>query len=73
MDFGCSYHMSPYRGWFSNFEEFDGRIVLMGNNNTCQTKRMRNIILKLFDGTISVLTDVRYVLYLKKISSHWES
>ena len=33
LDSGYSYHMSPYRDWFFSLEEFDGGVVLMGNDN----------------------------------------
>ena len=66
LDSGCSYHMSPYRDWFSSLEEFDGGVVLMGNDNACKTRGIGMIRLKMFDGTIRVLTDVRYVPDLKK-------
>ncbi|GFZ19218.1 hypothetical protein Acr_27g0009570 [Actinidia rufa] len=66
LDSGCSYHMSPYRDLFSSLEEFDGGIVLMGNDNACKTRGIGTIRLKMFDGTIRVLTDVRYVPDLKK-------
>ena len=50
--------MSPYRDYFSSFEEFDGRDVLMGNDNPYKTKWIGNIHLKMFDGIIRVFTDV---------------
>ena len=38
----------------------------MGNNNTYKTKGIGIVHLKMHDGTIRRLTDVRYVLDLKK-------
>ena len=58
--------MCPYRDLFSSLEEFDGGVVLMGNDNASKTRAIRNIRLKIFDGTIRVLTIVRYVPDLKK-------
>ena len=66
LDSGCSYHMCPNRHWFSSFEELDGGVVLMGNNNACQTKGIGTVRLKMHDGTIKRLTDVRYIPDLKK-------
>ena len=66
LDSGCSYHMCPNRQWFSSFQELDGGVVLMGNDNTCQTKGIGTVRLKMHDGTIRRLTDVRYVPDLKK-------
>ncbi|PSS08126.1 Endonuclease [Actinidia chinensis var. chinensis] len=66
LDSGCSYHMCPHRDWFSSFEELDGGVVLMGNDNACKTMGIGTIRLKMFSGTVKVLTDVRYVPDLKK-------
>ena len=66
LDSGCSYHMCPNRHWFSSLEELDGGVVVMGNNNTCQTKGIGMIRLKMHDGTTKHLTEVRYVPDLKK-------
>ncbi|KAK0580490.1 hypothetical protein LWI29_002570 [Acer saccharum] len=66
LDSGCSYHMCPNIQWFSSFQELDGGVVLMGNDNTCQTKGIGIVRLKMHDGTIRRLTDVRYVPNLKK-------
>lgn len=66
LDSGCSYHMCPNRDWFSSFEEIDGGVVLMGNNNACQIKGIGTIRLKMHDGTIRRLTNVRYIPDLKK-------
>lgn len=66
LDSGCTYHMCPNRDWFSSFEELDGGSVFMGNDNTCKTKGIGKIRLRLHDGAIRVLTDVRYVPDLRK-------
>ena len=70
LDSGCTYHMCPNKGWFSNFKELDGGVVFMGNDNACKTMGIGTIQLKNHGGSIQVLTDVRYVPSLKKISSH---
>ncbi|KAI9166262.1 hypothetical protein LWI28_029115 [Acer negundo] len=58
--------MCPNRQWFSSFQELDAGVVLMGNDNTCQTKGIGTVRLKMHDGTIRRLTDVWYVPDLKK-------
>ncbi|GMP53679.1 hypothetical protein CsSME_00019075 [Camellia sinensis var. sinensis] len=52
--------------WFSSLREFDGGVVLMGNDQACQTKGIGTIKLKSHDGTIRILEDVRYVPDLTK-------
>lgn len=66
LDSGCSYHMCPNRQWFSSFEEIEGGVVLMGNDNACRTRGIGSLRLKMHDGTIRQLKEVRYVPDLKK-------
>ncbi|GFS31987.1 SNF7 family protein [Actinidia rufa] len=60
-----AYH-APTRQLAHSFDEFDGRVVLMGNGNACKMMGIGTIRLKMYNGTIKVLTDVRYVPDLKK-------
>ena len=66
LDSGCSFHMSPNRSWFINFDEHESDTVYMGNNNTCTVQGIGDIKLKLHDGKIRLLTNVRYVPGLKR-------
>ena len=66
LDSGCSFHMSPNRSWFTNFNEHESGTVYMGNNNTCTVQGIGDIKLKLHDGKIRLLTNVRYVPGLKR-------
>ena len=38
----------------------------MGNNATCKTVGIRSIRIKMYDGIVRTLTDVRHVLELRK-------
>ncbi|KAK5803675.1 hypothetical protein PVK06_031324 [Gossypium arboreum] len=66
LDSGCTYHMCPNKDWFSSLKELEGGIVLMGNDSACKTMGVGTVQLKNHDGSIQVLTDVRYVPSLKK-------
>ena len=66
LDSGCTYHMCPIKEWFFNFEEIDGGVVYMGNDNPCKTVGIGSIKLQNHDGSIRILKDVRYVPKLKK-------
>ena len=44
----------------------------MKNNDVCKTVGIGNICVRMFDGQGRPLTNVRYILNLKKIFSHWE-
>nr|DAD29219.1 TPA_asm: hypothetical protein HUJ06_030687 [Nelumbo nucifera] len=61
-DSGCSYHMCPYRDWFSTYESHVGGTILMGNNDKCKTIGIGTIKIKMFDEI------VRHVPNLKKSS-----
>ncbi|CAA0828820.1 Unknown protein, partial [Striga hermonthica] len=65
LDSGCT-HISPIWDWFFNFQESNGGVVYMGNDNACKTTGIGSIHLKNRDGSTRVLTDVRYVPSLKK-------
>ena len=66
LDSGCTYHMCPLKEWFFKFEEVDGGVVYMGSGDVSYITRMGSIRLRNYDGSIRVLTDVRYVPKLKK-------
>jgi hypothetical protein len=65
-DSGCSYHMCPNKHLFSRLEDFDGGVMLMGNDDVCDIKRIGTIHLKIHNGIVKTLTEVWYVPDLKK-------
>ena len=65
MDSGCSFHMSPYRDWFSTYD-IAGAAVLMSNNAASKVVGIGSIHIKMHDGIVRTLTDVCHVLDLKK-------
>ena len=64
--FGCSYHMCSNREMFLDFKEFNGVVVFMGNDSTCKMTGIGSVQIKMFDGVIRKLNDVRHVPNLKK-------
>lgn len=66
LDSGCSYHMCPNKDWFHTYEQVDGGVVLMGNNAPCKTIGIGSIRIKMYDGIVRTLTQVRHVPDLKK-------
>ncbi|CDP17738.1 unnamed protein product [Coffea canephora] len=66
LDSTCTYHMTPMREWFFEFEELDGGFVYMGNDNPCKTVGIGSIKLRNHDGSTRILKDVRYVPNLKR-------
>ncbi|CAA2974391.1 Retrovirus-related Pol poly from transposon TNT 1-94 [Olea europaea subsp. europaea] len=66
LDSGYSYHMCPNRKWFTTYRSTDGGTVLMGNNHSCKTVGLGSIRIKMHDGVIRTLIDVRHVPDLRK-------
>ncbi|KAG8489116.1 hypothetical protein CXB51_017164 [Gossypium anomalum] len=60
LDSGCTFHMSPYRDWFTAYETVSKGVVLMGNNASCKIAGVGTIKVKMFDGVIKTLSDVRH-------------
>ena len=66
LDSNCSFHMCPNKTWFDTYEEKSGGNVFMGNDVSCKTIGIGTIKIKMHDGIIRTLTEVRHVLELKK-------
>ena len=66
LDSGCTYHICPKREWFNTYKSYDGGSVLMENDIVCKTVGISNIRMRIFDGQVRTLTNVRYVPDLKK-------
>ena len=63
----CPFHMCPNRDWFTTYEPVSAAgSVLMGDNSPCQIEGKGSIRIKMFDGTIRTLTDVRYIPKMKR-------
>ncbi|KAG8501080.1 hypothetical protein CXB51_003194 [Gossypium anomalum] len=66
LDSGCTFHMSPNRDWFTTYEIVSEGVVLMGNNASCKITAVGTIKVKMFDGVVKTLSDVRHVSELKR-------
>lgn len=66
LDSGCSFHMSPYKEWFSKFTKLDGGKLLMGNNVVCQVEGIGSVKVQLINGMTKILIEVRFAPGLKK-------
>ncbi|KAK3033756.1 hypothetical protein RJ639_034198 [Escallonia herrerae] len=66
LDTGCSYHICPNRDWFATYRSFDGGKVLMGNDVACKVVGVGSIQIRMHDGIVRTLTDVRHVPELWK-------
>ncbi|KAH9662167.1 hypothetical protein KPL70_024758 [Citrus sinensis] len=66
IDSGCSFHLCPDKTLFYKYEVVDGGRVLMGNNNVCNIVGVGSVKIKMFDGTIRSLHEVRHAPRLKR-------
>ena len=66
LDSGCTFHMSPYKSYFSDYQDLDGGRVMMGNNTVCKVIGIGKIHLKLHDGSIKEIRQVRHIPELKR-------
>ncbi|KAK2983620.1 hypothetical protein RJ640_023154 [Escallonia rubra] len=66
LDSACSFHMCPHKEWFDCLTPCNGDTVLMGNDAVCEVMGIGTIKIKMFDGIMRTLGDVRYILDLKK-------
>ena len=59
--------MCPNRDWFTTLEPTnDAGSVLMGDDSACKVAGIGSIQIKMFDGTIRTLTDVRFIPNMKR-------
>ncbi|KAH9697198.1 hypothetical protein KPL71_023512 [Citrus sinensis] len=66
LDSGCAFHMSPNRSYFTRYQSCDAGIVLMRNNSVCKVVGIGTVSLKMYDGMVRELTQVRHVPELKR-------
>jgi hypothetical protein len=65
LDSGASHHMCSHRNWFTSYQSVDESVVFMGNGIPYKTVGVGSIRIRMFDGIVIELTDVRYVPELK--------
>ncbi|KAK5802831.1 hypothetical protein PVK06_030456 [Gossypium arboreum] len=66
LDLRCSFHMCPNREWFSTYSSVEGGVVRMGNDLSSKVIGIGTLKIKMHDGTIRTLSNVRYVPDLRK-------
>jgi hypothetical protein len=57
--------MSSHRNWFMSYQSVDEGVVFMGNGIRCKIVGVGSIRIRMFDGIVRELMDVRYVPELK--------
>jgi hypothetical protein len=63
----ASFHMTPHREWFCEYERYDGGNVLLGDDSTTKIIGRGRVKLRLIDGRIRTLPGVLHIPGLAKI------
>ncbi|KAH1030311.1 hypothetical protein J1N35_046175 [Gossypium stocksii] len=58
--------MCPNREWFSTYSSVEGGVVCMGNDSSNKVIGIGTIKIRIHDGAIRTLSDVRYIPDLRK-------
>uniref|UniRef100_A0A2N9GLP2 Gag-Pol polyprotein n=1 Tax=Fagus sylvatica TaxID=28930 RepID=A0A2N9GLP2_FAGSY len=66
MDSGATWHMTPRREWFHQYEPISGGSVFMGDDHALEIAGIGTIKLKMCDGMVRTIQEVRHVKGLKK-------
>jgi hypothetical protein len=66
LDLAWSFHVMPNRDWFDTYRSVNSGIVTMGNGTHCKITGIGNIRIKMFDGVVRTLCDVRHVPEVEK-------
>ena len=65
LDIGATYHVCPNKNFFSSFEKLDGCFSIIGDDHSCKVEGICTIYVKMFDGIVWELKEVRYIPQLK--------
>jgi hypothetical protein len=66
LDSGASSHKCLHRNWFSTYQSIDDGVVFMGNDFFCKIVGVGSVRIKMHDGSLRTLTDIRDVPELRK-------
>ena len=58
--------MTPNQDWSFTYEPMHKGVVLMGNNGSCKVAGIGTVRIRMFDGVVRTLDDVRHVPDLKR-------
>jgi hypothetical protein len=61
VDLGASFHMTPHREWFCEYERYDGGNVFLGDDSTTRITSRGKFKLRLIDGRIRTLPGVLHI------------
>jgi len=65
--YGLYLHICPRRELFSRFEKLGGSLMSMENDHRCRLVGKVTFRIKMYDGTMMGLKEVRYISYMTKL------
>uniref|UniRef100_A0A2N9HBW1 Integrase catalytic domain-containing protein n=1 Tax=Fagus sylvatica TaxID=28930 RepID=A0A2N9HBW1_FAGSY len=66
LDSACSFHVTPHKNWFDTYRSINCGSVRMGNDATCTIIGMGTIKIKMSDGVVRTLEEVRHIPDMRK-------
>ena len=60
------FHQVTMFYWFDTYKPYNNDMVQMGNDATCPVIGIGTVKIKMFDGVVRILSNVRYVPNLRK-------
>ena len=66
LDSSCSHYYTAHRDWFASYEKSDGGSVSLGDDHPCRVAGVGAIRVRMYDGVIWILINMKHVSELKK-------
>ena len=66
LDSTISFHVTPNKDCFDTYRLVNFSSILIGNDASCKVVEIGNIKIKMFDGVVTTLCDVRHIPELRK-------
>ena len=61
MDFECSFQLYPYYKWFDTYKTCDAITIITGNDSNYKAIGISIGKVKILDGVVRILSNVKYV------------
>ncbi|CAN0860176.1 Retrovirus-related Pol polyprotein from transposon TNT 1-94 [Linum grandiflorum] len=66
LDSGCNIHATPFPDMFSKLTKNEGGDVMLGNHSTLRIKGHGSVPMRMFDGQVRIITNVKWVPALRR-------
>ena len=62
----CSFHICLYKEYFNTYKAYDANTIRMGDDSVSNVVGIDTVKVKMYDGAVRTLTNVRHVPKLKR-------